>query len=150
MKSYTLIYLLILPFLGMSQDYKKTLIDGNRWDRTEIFGMVNPNYDPGTGDFVLAYPNFNYQGTELVTTDLSGMEYLNFDVWTAADPMATILQVSPVQMGPVEFLVTVPYTSGEWTTVSLAMSDFVGMSWTDVFQMKFAANGAGSTFPVDI
>ena len=78
------------------------------------------------------------------------MEYLNFDVWTAADPMATFLQVTPVQPGPIEFLVDVPYVSGEWTTISIPMADFVGMSWADVFQMKFAANGPGSTVPVDI
>ncbi len=116
------------------------------------FGMVNPAYDPGTGNVILAYPNFNYQGTELTSTDLSGMTYLNFDVWTAADPANTILQVSPINQGtgPAEVLVTAPYVSGEWTTVSLAKSDFGGMTWDAVFQMKFAANGAGSTAPVDI
>ncbi|MDF1699289.1 MAG: hypothetical protein P1U56_25765, partial [Saprospiraceae bacterium] len=112
--------------------------------------LVDPAYDPGTGNPILAYPNFNYQGTELVTTDLSGMEYLNFDIWTAADPASTFLQVTPVQPGPIEYLVDVPYVQGEWTSITLPMSDFLGMTWTDVFQMKFAANGPGSTNPVDI
>ena len=73
------------------------------------FGMVDPAFDPGTGNTVLAYPNFNYQGTELTTTDLSGMDYLYFDVWTSADPASTLLQVSPVLMGPLQFLVDVPF-----------------------------------------
>ncbi len=116
------------------------------------FGQVDAAYDPGTGNPVLAYPNFNYQGTELVTTDLSGMAFLNFDIWTAADPANTTIQVSPINMGTgvPEFLVDVPFTSGTWTTISLPIADFVGMTWDAVFQMKFAANGPGSTTPVDI
>ena len=27
--------------------------------------LVNPSYDPGTGNTVLAYPSMNYQGTDL-------------------------------------------------------------------------------------
>gem|GEM_PF-3101714 len=114
--------------------------------------LVDPAYDPGTGDVILAYPNFNYQGTELVTTDLSAMTHLYIDVWTAADAAATTLQVSPINMGtgPAEILVDVPFVSGEWTTVVLEKADFGGMTWDAVFQMKFAANGPGSANPVDI
>jgi len=80
------------------------------------------------------------------------MGFLNFDIWTAADPAMTNVQVSPINMGtgPAEVLVDVPYVSGEWTTVSLPIGDFGGMTWDAVFQMKFAANGPGSVNPVDI
>ena len=33
--------------------------------------------------FGLAYPNFNYQGTDVTETDLSGMGYLHVDIWVA-------------------------------------------------------------------
>jgi hypothetical protein len=36
---------------------------------------TNPSYDTGSGNLVLAYTNFNYQGTELTTQDASNMEF---------------------------------------------------------------------------
>jgi hypothetical protein len=116
------------------------------------FGTVNPNFNPGTGNSILAYTNFNYQGTLLTSTNLSSMEYLRFDVWTPANPSSTTLQVSPINQGTgtAEFLVTVPYIQGQWTSISLPKSAFVGMTWDAVFQLKFAANGPGSTVPVNV
>ncbi len=114
--------------------------------------LVNPSYDPGTGQLLLAYPNFNYQGTELTTTDASQMEFLHIDIWTSASPGATDIQVSPINngSGAGETLVSIAYTSGTWTSVDIPKSAFTGMTWDSVFQMKFAANGPGSTVPVDI
>lgn len=114
--------------------------------------QVNPNFDPGTGQFLLAYPNFNYQGTEVTTTDASQMEFLHIDIWTSANPGATDIQVSPINngSGSGETLVSIAYTSGTWTSVDIPKSAFTGMTWDSVFQMKFAANGPGSTVPVDI
>ncbi|WP_420573705.1 T9SS type A sorting domain-containing protein [Kordia sp.] len=114
--------------------------------------MVNPSYDPGTGQLLLAYPNFNYQGTEVTATDASQMEFLHIDIWTSASPGATDIQVSPINngSGAGETLVSIAYTSGTWTSVDIPKSAFTGMTWDSIFQMKFAANGAGSTVPVDI
>lgn len=116
------------------------------------FGSVNPNFNPGTGNVILAYPNFNYQGTELTQTNLSGMTFINFDVWIDANPATTILKVSPINQGtgPAEVLVTVPHVQGQWTRISLPKSAFGGMTWDAVFQLKFAANGPASTVPVDV
>lgn len=116
------------------------------------FGLVNPSYDPGTGQLLLAYPNFNYQGTEVTATNASQMEFLHIDIWTSASPGATDIQVSPINngSGTPETLVSIAYTSGTWTSVDIPKSAFTGMTWDSVFQMKFAANGAGSTVPVDI
>lgn len=121
------------------------------WGQSGIC-CVNPNYNPGTGNFVLAYTNFNYQGTEVTTTDASTMEYLHVDVWTNANPANTTLQVSPINngTGASETLVTINYTQGSWYSVNIPKAAFVGMTWNSVFQMKFAANGPGSTVPVDI
>lgn len=114
--------------------------------------QVNSSYDPGTGNVVLAYPNFNYQGTELDAQDASAMEFLHVDIWTNADPSATTIQVSPINngTGAGEVLVTINHTQGGWYSVDIPKSSFTGMTWDSVFQLKFAANGAGSTVPVDI
>lgn len=114
--------------------------------------LVNPSYDPGTGNLVLAYPNFNYQGTDITTQNAAAMEFLHVDLWTNADPSATDIQVSPINngTGTGELLVSITYTSGTWTSVDIPKSAFTGMTWDSVFQLKFAANGPGSTVPVDI
>jgi len=114
--------------------------------------QVNPNFNPGTGNLVLAYPNFNYQGTELTTQNAANMEFLHIDVWTSANPATTTLQVSPINngTGAGETLVTIPFTSGSWTSIDIPKSAFTNMTWNSVFQLKFAANGPGSVVPVTI
>lgn len=108
---------------------------------------VNPNFDPGTGNVVLAYPNFNYQGTDLTPTNASAMKYLHFDIWTNANSANTTIKVSPINFGTgaSETLVTIPYTSGAWTRVTLLKSAFTGMTWDDIRQMKFEAFGGTPT-----
>jgi regulation of enolase protein 1 (concanavalin A-like superfamily) len=110
-------------------------------------GTVNPNFDPGTGNVVMAYTNFNFQGTDLTQTNASSMKYLHFDVWTVANPAITTLKVSPINFGtgPAEVLVTVPFTSGTWTKVTLPKSAFGGMTWDAIRQLKFEAFGGTPT-----
>jgi len=108
------------------------------------FGQVNPTYDPGTGNVVLAYPNFNYQGTELATQNASGMEFLHVDIWTST---ATTVRVSPINngSGPSEILVNVPLVQGGWSSVNLPKSAFTGMTWDAVYQIKFEGSGGAPT-----
>lgn len=119
-------------------------------------GTVNTAYDPGTGNMCMAYTNFNYQGTAFEATpqNLAAMEYLHVDVWSNANPATSILQVSPINSsagtGAAEALVTINYTSGSWYSVDIPKSAFTNQNWDSVFQMKFAANGAGSVVPIDI
>uniref|UniRef100_UPI00404A87BC T9SS type A sorting domain-containing protein n=2 Tax=Flavobacterium sp. TaxID=239 RepID=UPI00404A87BC len=116
------------------------------------FGQVNPTFSVDEGNVVLAYPNFNYQGTELTTTNASAMEFLHVDIWTNADPNATIVQVSPINngTGAGEILVTIEHVAEQWYSVDIPKSAFTGMTWDSVFQLKFAANGPGSTTPATI
>ena len=115
---------------------------------------ANTSYDPGDGNTLLAYPNFNYQGIDFVanTQDASSMEYLHLDLWTPADPNATTIQVTPINAGTGagEALTTITFTTGTWTSVDIPIASFTGMTWDAVKEMKFAANGVGSVSPVDI
>ncbi len=113
-------------------------------------GLVDPNFDPGDGNLVLAYPNFNYQGTDFASNPQNGsaMEYLHIDIWTAN---ATVVQVTPIDnsgVGPTEVLVEVPLNSGSWNSVDLPKDAFVDMSWNSIFQLKF--DGQAGTNPSDI
>jgi len=46
------------------------------------FGTANTAFDPGTGNLVLGYPNFNYQGNQFGSAqNISAMEFLHVDIW---------------------------------------------------------------------
>ncbi|WP_396144972.1 MopE-related protein, partial [Flavobacterium sp.] len=118
------------------------------------FGVLNQAFEavPGSGNTILHYANFNYQGTELTATNLSDMEFLHVDLWTNAPSSYAIIQVSPINngTGAAETLVTINQNQGQWVSVDIPKAAFTGMTWDSVFQMKFAANGPGSTTPADI
>lgn len=113
-------------------------------------GMVNIAYNPGDSNLVLAYTNFNYQGTgfEANPQNASAMEFVHIDIWTSN---ATVVKFSPIDNsgdGPAEFLVDVPVDSGAWKSVDLPKSAFTGMSWKSIFQLKF--DGQAGRTPSDI
>lgn len=113
-------------------------------------GSVNIAYDPGTGNLVMAYTNFNYQGTgfEANPQNASAMEFVHIDIWTSN---ATVVKFTPIDnsgMGPSEVLVDVPLVQGQWSSVDLPKSAFTGMSWNSVFQLKF--DGQAGATPSDI
>ena len=117
-------------------------------------GTVNTTYDPTGGgtNHVLAYTNFNFQGTDITKQNAAAMEYLHIDLWTAADPAKTTIKISPINngTGTGETLVSIAYTSGKWISVDIPKSSFTGMTWDSVHQLKVAANETGSTVPVDV
>lgn len=133
-----------------SDSYTSITTDFNpNWGQN---GAVNAAFDTGSGNMALAYTNFNYQGTNVTHTDLSAMEYLHIDVWSNQDPANFILQVTPINAGTGtgETLVTINHTKNAWYSVDIPKSSFTGMTWNLIKEMKFAANGAGSTPPGDI
>jgi len=120
--------------------------------------QVNTTFDPTGGgtNFVLAYPNFNYQGTDIGSNlNLSDMDFLHVDIWVAAGTNRMV-KVSPINngTGAGEVLVEVPLTPGSWNSVALPKSAFTGMTWNSVFQLKFDgqfnADGSANTTPFDV
>ncbi|MEZ4911906.1 MAG: T9SS type A sorting domain-containing protein [Saprospiraceae bacterium] len=113
-------------------------------------GMVDIAFNLGTADSILAYTNFNYQGTgfEANPQNASAMEYIHIDIWTSN---ATNVKFSPIDnsgSGAGEFLVEVPIVTGQWSSVDLPKSAFQGMTWNSIFQLKF--DGQGGVSPSDI
>lgn len=119
----------------------------------------NPNWGQSTvvttvdvaGNSTLKYASFNYQGTSFASgQDLSGMQYLHIDMWTAD---ATAVSVTPVNGSgsPAEHLVALtPITAGQWNSYDIPLTSFTssGMSLGDVIQMKF--DGQAGTTPSTI
>jgi len=97
-------------------------------------GSVNISFDSGDGNNVMLYSNFNFQGTDLTSTDLTAMEKLHIDIWVEDASVRTI-KVSPIGGG--ETLVTVPVTSGAWNSVDIPLSSFTAVNFAAVGQLKF-------------
>ena len=106
-------------------------------------GSVSTDFDPGDGNNVMVYSNFNYQGTEFAATDMAAMEYLHLDIWVASDDTNTY-QVTPV--GGAETLVNITTTPGSWSSVDIPVTSFTAVNFSSVNQMKFAGGNGKSIY----
>ena len=127
---------------------------------TDIAGTdFYPNWGQSTtltefdlaGDKILNYNNLNYQGIALangVTIDVTGMEYLHMDVWTAD---LSKLEISLIKPGPVERAVTKDLTANGWTSIDIPISAFIsqGLTVADIFQLKLVGTPAGKNIYID-
>ncbi|WP_430408692.1 hypothetical protein [Kordia sp.] len=105
------------------------------------------------GDQMLQYVNISYQGIALAdgtSVDVSNMEFLHIDVWTA--DVVTDLETSLINGpgGATEAPVTRPLTADSWTSIEIPISEYVdqGLSVNEIFQLKFVGTpwAAGTVF----
>jgi len=106
------------------------------------------------GDEMLQYINLSYQGIALAdgtTVDVSGMEYLHLDVWTA--DAVTDIETSIINnaSGTVtEAPVTTGLNANAWTSIDIPISDYTdqGLTVNEIFQLKFVGTpwAAGTVF----
>lgn len=83
--------------------------------------------------------NATYQGIQFANAvDVSQMEYLHIDVWTAD---VTSLETFLISVGSGEKPVKQNLTSEQWTSIDIPISEFAnqGLSVTDIHQIKFVA-----------
>ncbi|WGD34248.1 hypothetical protein [Olleya sp. YS] len=93
------------------------------------------------GDTSLQYSNLNYQGIQYgEAVDVSAMEFLHIDVWTAED---ADLQVFPISLSSGEQQVTVSLIANQWNSFDIPISDYTdqGLSMNDIHQFKFVGSG---------
>ena len=116
---------------------------------TDIAGIdYNPNWGQATvvtqediaGNNTLKYAGLNYQGTDFSgnAQDVSGMDTLHVDFWTAD---STALNVSLISPGPAETAYALTVTPYTWVSVDIPLTAFAGVDLTDVIQLKFDGNG---------
>jgi plastocyanin len=116
------------------------------WGQTTQFTEFDLN-----GDKMLQYTNINYQGVQFsAAQDVSEMEFLHLDVWTAD---LAALEIYPISVASGEKAVTKNLTMDEWTSIDIPISDFTdqGLSMNDIHQFKFVgspwnAGGFGTIF----
>jgi len=95
------------------------------------------------GDEMLQYINLSYQGIALAdgtSVDVSGMEFLHLDVWTA--DVVTDIETSLINNagGTVtEAPIVSALSADSWTSIEIPISDYTdqGLTVSEIFQLKF-------------
>lgn len=107
------------------------------------------------GDKMLQYTSVSYQGIQLAKeVDLSQMEYLHMDIWTADMPK---LETSLISTSSGEKPVVSELTADGWTSIDIPLSEFTkqGLTIADIHQLKFVSANwlketkAGGTIFID-
>jgi len=109
------------------------------WQQTG-FNSANAGFQPeGSGNAVLAYTNFNYQGIEFNSVlDISSMEFLHLDIWTVKDVAPTISVISSGTTIPK----SISNGDGEWQSIDIPVANITG-DLTRAIQIMFNG-GSGS------
>ena len=114
---------------------------------TNISANLNPDWGQATqvsevsiaGNNTLRYGGLNYQGLELTaSTDVSAMEFLHIDYWTANSSALNAFLISP---GPNEVAKVLSVPTTGWESIDIPLGDFSPVDLTDLIQFKFDGNG---------
>jgi hypothetical protein len=106
------------------------------WSQSTIYTTFDLN-----GDAMIQYSNLNYQGIQIgATQDVSGMEFLHLDVWTAD---ATAIETYLISVASGEKFIKSDLTKDTWTSINIPISEFTsqGLSVDDIHQFKFVGSG---------
>jgi hypothetical protein len=111
----------------------------------------NPNWGQSTqvtdvmiaGNETKKYENLNYQGILLnPALDVTGMEYLHFDLWT---PNCTTFEYFLVNPGPIEQAVAVTPTAFGWNSFDIPLTSYNTIALNNIFQMKLVGTPFGTS-----
>jgi hypothetical protein len=89
------------------------------------------------GDSMLQYTNLSYQGVQFGSAqDLTSMEFVHMDVWTADLPQ---LETSLISLTNGEKPIVSDLTLNDWTSIDIPLSAFTdqGLTIADIHQFKF-------------
>ncbi|MEL6987212.1 MAG: hypothetical protein AAGK97_05230, partial [Bacteroidota bacterium] len=105
------------------------------WGQATILSEIQVD-----GNNTLLLDGFNYQGFELAESiDVTGMDFLHIDYWTANSSLLNTFLISP---GPVETAYSMDVPTSGWRSVDIPLNAFDPVDLADVFQFKFDGNGS--------
>ncbi|MEW4922335.1 T9SS type A sorting domain-containing protein [Algibacter sp. 2305UL17-15] len=111
------------------------------------FGTANTAFDTGSGNIVLAYPNFNYQGVQYGSPqNISAMEFLHVDIYitSAMNPNVYVISSGAEIAHPITNT-----GANTWISVDIPVSGITGDT-TNAIQFKFdGGNGTTDAIYVD-
>ena len=121
-----------------------TGVNYNPYWQQNGFNIANSDFQPtGSGNSVLAYTNFNYQGIEFNSVqDLTSMEFLHLDIWTVNGVAPSITVIS----SGAEIPHSIPNGDGKWQSIDIPIAGITG-NITRAIQLKFTG-GNGFTFGI--
>ena len=100
------------------------------------------------GDKMLQYVNLSYQGNQFDAVDLSGMEYIHLDVWTADVEKLELFLIQTAI--PQETPIVVDLVADQWNSIDIPLSSYtdLGQAITAIDQLKYVGTpwGGGSVF----
>ncbi|WP_418604201.1 T9SS type A sorting domain-containing protein [Hwangdonia sp.] len=111
------------------------------------FGTANTAFDPGTGNTVLAYTNFNYQGVQFGSTqNITGMEFLHVDIYIDGTFNPNVFVIS----SGAEIAHAITNTGANtWISVDIPVTGITGDT-SNAIQFKFdGGNGSTDAIYVD-
>ncbi len=92
-----------------------------------------------SGNSTLLYTGLNYQGLQLGSPqDVSGMEFLHLDYWTAN---STALNAFLISGNTTEIPKPLGVPTAGWTSIDIPLGDFSPVDLADIIQFKFDGNG---------
>ncbi|MFH7014999.1 hypothetical protein [Flavobacterium sp. FlaQc-47] len=106
------------------------------------------------GDKMLNYTNLNYEGIAFadgVKANVTSMDYIHMDVWTADLPKLDIFLISSTKING-ERAVSKDLTANQWTSIDIPISAFTsqdGFTVADIFQLKLVGAPAGKNVYID-
>lgn len=105
------------------------------WNQATITTLENID-----NNSVLKYSELNYQGTDFGTSiDVTGMEWFQFDYWTANSTGFQMYLISP---GPKEKPFDINIEFDQWNTVKIPLSFYSDkVNLEEVIQLKVVGNG---------
>ena len=132
-------------FSGVYTDVAGTDYNPN-WGQSG-FNTANPAYDPGTGNLVLAYPNFNYQGNQWGSPqNIAAMEFLHVDIWIDGTFNPNVFVIS--SGGEIAHPIT-NTGAATWISVDIPVTGITG-DLSNAIQFKFdGGNGTTDAIYVD-
>ncbi|WP_397363056.1 T9SS type A sorting domain-containing protein [Olleya sp. R77988] len=110
------------------------------------FGSADSAYDvASTGDLAIHYPSFNYQGIDFNgAQDISAMEYLHVDIWTAGTVAPNVYVIS----SGAEIAHPIPNVDGSWQSLDIPVAGITG-DLTSAIQFKFDGGSGTDIIYVD-
>jgi hypothetical protein len=133
-----------LDVISIFSDTYNNISDANYnpdWQQSGL-SSANVAFQPtGSGNAVLAYPNFNYQGIEFSSAqDLTAMEFLHLDIWTVNGVAPAITVIS----SGTEIPHSITNGDGQWQSIEIPVAGITG-DVTKAIQLKFTGGNGSST-----
>jgi hypothetical protein len=116
------------------------------WEQSG-FSSAKSDFQPtGSGNAVLAYTNFNYQGIEFNSVqNLSDMEFLHLDIWTVNGLVPSVAVLS----SGAEIPHAMPNADGQWQSIDIPVAG-ITEDITKAIHLKFiGGNGFSNDIYVD-